>query len=378
MDRRRLLVDAAVALVAFGLSAWVLADAPSEAGVRDADALAFLLVAVFSGSVVLRWRSPVLAVVLGFGAALAYVAADYPPALTPVVLLSVYTAAAVSQDRRSRQLLTGAVAVAALGATLGPGPTNVSVPFIVAGAWLLGRSTRDRRLYTEALEAKNRQLEQAQHDLARQAVNEERLRIARELHDVVAHSLSVVAVHAGTGRMVAARDPAAAERSLETIETTTRTTLREMRQLLGVLRAGNGEGDEPGALGPAPGLADVEALVADVRRSGLDVQLRVRGDRPPVAPGVDLSAYRIVQEALTNVLKHAGASSVAVDVDYGERDVRVRVVDDGRGATSPLTAGHGLTGMRERIGVHGGDLEAGPRPEGGFQVSARLPLGGEG
>jgi signal transduction histidine kinase len=229
-------------------------------------------------------------------------------------------------------------------------------------------------LYTEALEAKNKELEAAQHELARQAVTEERLRIARELHDVVAHSMSVVAVHAGTGRMVARADPAAAERSLATIEDTTRSALAEMRQLLGVLRSA--DGDDPAALLPAPGLGDVHALVAEVVRSGVDVELRVHGVRPAVPPGVDLSAYRVVQEALTNVIKYAGPAKAFVDVRYTDSSVHVEVTDDGRGPAAPAApGGNGLVGMRERAAVHGGTLDAGPGDAGGFRVVARFPLG---
>jgi signal transduction histidine kinase len=373
MHWRDLVADGALAVVAFMLSAVVAAESPHDPALRDPDAIAFLLLAAYSGSVVLRSRRPVLAVALGFAAGLAYAAADYPRALTPVALFSVYSAGALLDTRPARRLLVAAVAVAALGATAGPGPTSLGVPLVVWGAWMLGRFRWDERRYTEALEAKNRELEQAQHDLARQAVTEERLRIARELHDVVAHSMSVVALQAGTGRMVAAGDAGAAQQALATIETTTRGALREMRQLLGVLRSG--EGQEPGALGPAPGLADVPALVAEVATSGLDVELRVHGERPDVPAGVDLSAYRVVQEALTNVLRHAGAGHAVVDIGYTEGHVTVAVVDDGGGPFTPPVPGHGLTGMQERVAVHGGRLDLGPGPDGGFSVTARFPLG---
>jgi signal transduction histidine kinase len=313
-------------------------------------------------------------VALGLASALAYSAAKYPPALVPVVLLTVYSAAAALPERPSRRLLVAAFLVSALTTTVGPGPTNTSVPLLVAGAWFLGHSVRTRRLYTETLEAKNRELELAQHELALQAVTEERLRIARELHDVVAHSMSVVAVHAGTGRMVAGDDPAAAERALATIEATTRSALGEMRRLLGVLRSP--DGDEPAALGPAPGLADLDLLVAEVARSGVDVELRVHGARPVVPPGVDLSAYRVVQEALTNVIKHAGAPThVDVSLRHLPGSLAVEIVDDGRGAASTVGGGHGHLGMRERVELWGGELVVGPIDGGGYRVSALLPYG---
>lgn len=374
MDRRGYVVDGAVALAALALSVAIVTAAGDDPALRDPGLLAYALIAGSSASVVLRRARPVAAVALSLAAALAYATAEYPPALAPVALLTVYSAATRLDERPSRRLLVVAFLVSAFTATIGPGPTNTSVPLLVAGAWFLGHSLRDRRRYTETLEVKNRELEQAQHDLARQAVTEERLRIARELHDVVAHSMSVVALHAGAGRMVAAGDPPAAQRALATIEETTRSALGEMRRLLGVLRSADGE--EPVALGPAPGLGDLDRLVADVVRSGVEVQLRVHGDRPHVPAGVDLSAYRVAQEALTNVLRHAGPARATVDVRYGDDAVTVEVVDDGRGAAAPAPAGgHGLVGMRERVAVHRGTLDAGPGPSGGFRVRARFPLG---
>jgi signal transduction histidine kinase len=373
MDRRRFLVDVAVALIALAISAAVLAGAAHDPALRRPDVVAYWLLAVYSGSVVVRSIDPMVAAGVGLLAGVAYSGAGYPLALTPVVLLSVYSAGARLPKDRSRAVLVGAVALAAVAASVAPGPTSTSPPLVAAAAWFLGHYVQTRRRYTESLEAQNRVLEQARHDLARQAVVEERLRIARELHDVVAHSMSVVAVHAGSGRMVAAEDPAAAERALATIEVTTRSALREMRRLLGVLRSAGAE--EPAALEPAPGLADLDALVAQVTRSGVDVELRVEGRRTAVPAGVDLSAYRVVQEALTNVIKHAGPARAVVEVRYTDTAVTVEVVDDGQGAATPAAAGgHGLVGMRERVAVHGGVLDVGPGDAGGFHVSARFPV----
>jgi signal transduction histidine kinase len=253
------------------------------------------------------------------------------------------------------------------------------VPALIVSAWLLGNFVGSRRAHTEELERKNRQLEQARLELADRAVAEERLRIARELHDVVAHSMSVVALHAGTGRMVADTDPAAAREALATIERSTRSALHEMRRLLGVLRgSGPGAADE---LGPAPGLRDVDALVADVVRSGVTVQVQIEGDRSDVPAGVDLSAFRIVQEALTNVIKHGGRAPTRVEVRYAPDAVTVEVTDGGAGrrdgAVVASTSGHGIVGMRERVALFGGDLDVGPAPGGGFRVRARLPFAGE-
>ena len=272
------MVDAVVAVAAFGLSAAVLAGAdPVADDLREPDVAAYVLVAVYSALPIVRRWAPVVAVFGGLVTGVAFAAAQYPVALTPVVLLSIYTAAAVLQPRQARLLLAAAVVFGVVGATASPGPTDVGVPALIVSAWLLGNYVGSRRRYTAELEVKNRLLEQARIELADRAVTDERLRIARELHDVVAHTMSVVAVHAGTGRMVADEDPAAARQALATIETTTRAALVEMRRMLGVLRGADSE--EPGTRVPAPGLGDLDALVADVVRSGVTVEVRVEGDR---------------------------------------------------------------------------------------------------
>jgi signal transduction histidine kinase len=202
-------------------------------------------------------------------------------------------------------------------------------------------------------------------------VAEERLQIARELHDVVAHSMSMVAVQAGVGRYVIERDPAEAASALAAIETTSRTALREMRQLLGILRDG-----EPGEMLAAPGLEDIPDLA---RRAGLHVDVAVRGTPRRLPTGMDLAAFRIVQEALTNVVKHSGTDRGRVEVTYSADAVAVEVTDEGAGVApgSPgdVGRGHGLTGMRERVALYGGEFSAGPLPGRGYRVSARLPTG---
>ena len=348
MDRRTAVaIDVVAAAGLFAVSAAVAA--PTEPG-------AYVLLAAHTAPVAFRRRVPVTAVAVSLLAALAYAAAGYPEALTPATALTVYFAATSVASRPAWWLLGGAVVVSAITTTLGPGATDPSAPLLVAAAWQLGRSVRASRELTA--------------QLARHAVTEERLRIARELHDIVAHSMSVVAVQAGSGRLVAEEDPAAARRALETIEDTTRGALREMRRMLGVLR------DDDGAdLAPAPGLADLDALAAELGNAGVPVDVRVEGEPRPLPPGVDLSAYRIVQEALTNVLKHAVPARATVVVRYAADCVAVSIDDDGRNAPSPThRSGHGIAGMRERVAVHGGRLEAGPRPGGGFRVSACLPI----
>lgn len=374
VGRSDTLVDSGLAAAAFAFAVLVLATSEIvDAGIRDPAPLAYVLAAVYCGSLVLCRRRPELAVITGFLAGFAYASLSYPIALVPIPIISVYRAATLLPPRRSRLLAAGAVLVGWLTTTVAPGPTDLSAPALIVAAWALGSYVGGRRAYTADLEAKNRALEAAQRELADQAVTEERLRIARELHDVVAHTMSVVAVHAGTGRMVADEDPAAARQALATIEESTRSALLEMRQLLGVLRGSTN--DDTGRT-PAPGLDALDALVADVATSGVTVDVHIEGERRDVPPGIDLSAYRIVQEALTNVIKHAGPVRATVVVRYTENAVTVEVDDDGPGPPATVTtAGHGLAGMAERVALYGGRLEHGARSGGGFRVRAHLPYG---
>jgi signal transduction histidine kinase len=238
-------------------------------------------------------------------------------------------------------------------------------------AYLFGAMVRIRRLYSDEIEARAAALERDREQDARRAVAEERLRIAQELHDVVAHSMGVIAVQAGVGAHVIDSDPVEAKRSLEAIAETSRSSLTEIRRLLGVLR------DDNGALyTPAPGLADLSALVRDICSAGLRVDVRCQGAATDIPPGVDFTAYRIVQEALTNALKHAGRAQASVTVTYEPGALSLEIVDDGRGVNGRSTdGGHGLLGMRERVAVYGGTFDAGPRHGGGFRVGVRLPYG---
>jgi signal transduction histidine kinase len=227
--------------------------------------------------------------------------------------------------------------------------------------FLLRRTIRDRDLRAQLLELQ-----------ARDAVAEERARIARELHDLVAHNVSVMVVQAGAERHALPPEQESTREALTSIEQSGRQALAEARRLLGVLRQG-----EPGDdLQPQPGVARLGELVEQVRRAGLPVELEVEGDAAPLPPGIDLCAYRIVQEGLTNALKHAGPAHARVTLHYGRGALDVEVCDDGAGTAHPNGegGGHGLIGMRERVGLYGGQIEAGPRPGGGFAVRAHLPL----
>ena len=234
-----------------------------------------------------------------------------------------------------------------------------------AGFGLQKKEHRVRESHQRAVAAEVAAAEQAMA-----AVVEERTRIARELHDIVAHSVSMMVVQAGAAEQVVDDDPAFVRRALETIRSTGTDALSEMRRVVAILR----EVDEPGALEPQPGLDSVEDLVADARSAGLVAELDIVGHPRPLPAGVDLAAYRIVQEALTNVRRHGAASTVRVGLAYGEADVRIEVSDDGVGAADPV-GGNGLIGMRERAALYGGSVEAGTRNGGGFMVRAVLPVG---
>ncbi|MER0244473.1 sensor histidine kinase [Streptomyces sp. HSW2009] len=254
----------------------------------------------------------------------------------------------------------------------------MTIPFALA--WVLGDSIRTRRAYYAQLEERAARLEREREAQAKVAVAGERARIARELHDVVAHNVSVMVVQADGAAYVLDTAPDQAKQALETISGTGRQALAEMRRLLGVLRTG--EGAEGGEYVPQPGVEQLTELIEQVRGAGLPVDFKVEGDPRPLDSGVELTAYRIVQEALTNTRKHGGQNAGAtVRLVYAGSELDLLIEDDGRGAGRELYEaggadglGHGLIGMRERVGMVGGSLDAGPRSGGGFRVSAVLPL----
>jgi signal transduction histidine kinase len=372
-------VDWLVALVLLALMVVSIATKQPAAGQRAGNAAAYLLSAGMALPFAVHRRYPMTALTVTLASLLAYSMLDEAafPGLNLFVLLC---GIALHSDRR-RALVALVASLAAMSVALAVQPAGVvngstwtSTLLATAVAWLTGDSVRNRRARWAAMEERARRLEHDREEQARQAVAAERLRIARELHDVVAHSMSVIAVQAGVGHHVIDTDPVEAGRALATIETTSRAALTEMRRLLGVLRP---DGDLAASLSPAPGLADVPDLVGQVAEAGVRVDVSVEGDPRPLPPGVDLSAYRIVQEALTNVIKHGGPQA-AVTVRYDAECVAVEVVDlgrpDGTGpAAVPAGTGHGIIGMRERVAVFGGELTAARRPGGGFRVAARLP-----
>ena len=299
--------------------------------------------------------------------------------------VAVYSAAAYADRRRARWMcgacllwLIGSGVV--LSARAGPiGAVEVAaiamfdaLPFLLA--WPLGAMMRRLREYRVVLEERNRQLDQEREVNARRAVLGERVRIARELHDVVAHHVSVMGVQAGVARRLFDRDPPEAVAAIGSVETASRQAIADLQQLVGVLRRQE-EGDD---LAPQPSLQRLPELVEHMRQTGLPVKLTTTGEPQQLPAGVELSAYRIIQEALTNTLKHAGPAQAAVAVRYDNGAVEVEVVDDGQGPPPARqgTGGKGLVGMQERVRLYGGRLEAGARPGGGFRVHAVLRNGG--
>jgi signal transduction histidine kinase len=286
--------------------------------------------------------------------------------------IALYTLAAVSEQRNARVAGLSAVTAVAIALLIASGlqfgDQAARVVFLIA-AWLLGDSIGSRRAYVREIEQKAARLEQERETQARRAVAEEQARIARELHDIVAHALSVIVVQAAAAGDVFDVDPRRAREPILAIESAARAALGDLRRVLGILH-GQVEYE------PQPGLALLDRLIEQVRATGLDVTLEIEGAQQPLPITVDLSAYRIVQEALTNTLKHSGAEHVKVRVRYG-RDLDLEVHDDGRGANSGDTVGSGLIGMRERVAMLGGRIETGPAQDGGYLVSAHIPINGD-
>jgi signal transduction histidine kinase len=292
-----------------------------------------------------------------------------------VLIVLAYTAGAHLHRRRALVALP-LLFLGICGVNLGLHATTSDYLFpstVVLIAWLSGRAVRARALLTEELHEAAVRAEEAHEAEAQLAMAEERRRIAREMHDVVAHSVSVMVVQAGGARRIIDRDPDRAAQAAAQIEYAGRAALVEMRRLLGLLHGGEGEA---GALAPQPSLAELDGLVERSRAAGLPVEVRILGERRPLPAGIDLAAYRIVQEALTNTLKHAGATPTEVHLRWGEDELELEILDRGGAGTARNGSGggHGLVGMAERVRLYGGELEAGPRPAGGFRVRARLPF----
>ncbi|WP_436772369.1 sensor histidine kinase [Yinghuangia sp. YIM S09857] len=339
---------------AFALVVTVVALAPlALLPRRPLVALGLLLLALSAIPAVLGERGVAVPQVLAVGAAVAHLAATRP-------------------RRTSVAASVAAAAVLGAYAAMWPPEGDADVLFVaqllvltVLVAWLTGDALRRRRARDEEHRARR----------TRQAVTAERLRIARDLHDMVAHSIGIIAIQAGVGHRVLDTRPEEARSALKAIEATSREALAGMRRTVTALRAADAADEaEDSVRAPAPGLADLDRLAADSAEAGVRVHFARTGSPGQLPPDIDLSAYRIVQEAVTNVIRHAGTGECRVTVDRTDGELRLEITDDGRGGPAVPGRGFGLAGMRERVALLHGELVVGPRPEGGFRVAARLPL----
>lgn len=400
-------VDSCWAVLLLMTSAgWIVANvAADEAGIPQGpqeQIAAVPIVLAMCTVVALRRREPEKMLVLATGSGVAQVVTHvFVGPANFAMLVIIFTVASRSIRWASRFALVGAFAAPTIATLRWPsekqtlagavlGDVFLTVTFVLA--WVLGDSIRTRRAYYAQLEERATRLEKEREAQTQIAAAAERARIARELHDVVAHNVSVMVVQADGAAYVLDTAPDQAKQALATISGTGRQALAEMRRLLGVLRTGEGgaagagtDGAQPGAgdgeYVPQPGVDQLAELIEQVRGAGLPVDYSMEGTPRPLPSSVELTAYRMVQEALTNTRKHAGPEARAtVRLRYGEGELSLLAEDDGRGAERALYEdggdglGHGLIGMRERVGMVGGRLETGPRPGGGFRISAVLPL----
>jgi signal transduction histidine kinase len=339
------------------------------------DLLSYLLLAV--GPVALLWRrrSPVGVLAVVMGACVLYFALGYPYGPAWLALIVALWTAVTGGARRAAWVTTfvGLAVYFTLAAVVGRvepiNPATVAAHtsslLLVLAVAELAMAGRQRRLVADRTRAEE----------DRRRAGEERMRIARELHDVLAHNISLINVQAGVALHLMDEQPGQSRSALVAIKQASNDALGELRSVLDVLR----QGDEAPPRSPASGLAHLDSLVSGAGATGLEVRTRVEGTPRPLSAGTDLAAYRIIQEALTNVTRHAGPATASVLVRYTKDGLTVQVDDDGRGPSSPNgTGGNGILGMRERVAALGGDLDAGPRPGGGFRVLAHLPLDDQG
>jgi signal transduction histidine kinase len=327
--------------------------------------------ALLASAVLLR-RRPLTAVAVMLGGSVATTAMPTMPASVLQIVLAGAAGIEICYIAATRPLRVSATGLAMVGAGLlipvrgglDLAPFRVGVALVTIIAWLIGHSIRQAQARAELLRAQ----------AAAQTVMAERLRIARELHDIVAHSIGIIAIQAGAGRRVFDARPAEARDALAAIEATSRETLSGLRRMMtGLRRAEPGPGPGQAPLGPAPGLAGIERLAAMTLEVGVRVEVDWHGSREPLPADIDLSAFRIIQEAVTNVVRHAGTGQCRVLIGQQDGQLSIEVTDSGHGGSAAGT-GYGIAGMRERAALLGGDFSAGPRPGGGFRVTARLPV----
>jgi signal transduction histidine kinase len=332
---------------------------------------------VMAGTVAFRRRHPLAAPLVAIAGNVTLIAANGNPGQSVALAIAWFCALyAIAVWTDTRGFIVGVLLFVAGNAftllfdATGSDDTFLFTVIPITVMLLLRRAIRDRQERADTLAARAELLEREQELRAQEAVVEERARIARELHDLVAHNVSVMVIQAGAERHALPEDQAQTRETLGSIEQAGRQALADARRLLGMLRR-DGDREE---LEPQPGLAEVAVLIEQVQRAGLQVSLAVEGEPCPLDPGRDLCAYRIVQEGLTNALKHAGRSHAEVRLRYGPGALAIQIRDNGAGSSQLDGAGQGLIGMRERVALYGGELQAGARAGGGFEVLARLPL----
>jgi signal transduction histidine kinase len=377
-------VDAGVAAVVAVAVTLTISVATEEDATRSPDALAYLLGLTVAALLLARRLWPMGVLIASIGVLFVYYSLEYP-AFSPAVPLAAaaYFAATAGHIRAAAAILGGVVLFGVGWQTLGEDKSLASVVgtgtladiSLLAAVLLLGEAVRNRRAWAEEVRLRLQRAEEDRERDAARRVEEERLHIARELHDVLAHTVAALNVQAGVAADVIDDDPEQAKTALRTIRKQSRAAMSELKATVGLLRAG--ATDAPRT--PAPSLAELDALVQMVGVAGVEVEVSVAGGARPLPGAIDLTAYRILQESLTNVVRHADASAARVLIRYDPEAVVVQVEDDGRAAARPANGagGYGLSGMRERAAAVGGTLEAGQRPGGGFRVHAELPTGGE-
>jgi signal transduction histidine kinase len=377
--RRPWVLDGLLALGAIVAMTLITAQIPTGDGERSLDAIGYVLIGGAGAMLALRRTAPIVGLAVVTVLLWLYTAREYAGGPIYLTFFIMVFAVAVSMERW-RSLVVTAVAVTALVVPhlVAFGFDDGAWPYLSVGwaaaAWFWGDGLRTRRAYLAGLEERARYLEETREEEARRRVADERLRIARDLHDVIAHGIASINVQAGSAIHVMDRKPEQAREALLAIKAASSEALAELRSTIGPLRAD--EDDAPRA--PTPSLARLDPLLETAARAGVSVDVGVRGDPHPLPAAVDVAAYRIVQESLTNVVRHAHAHEATVRLDYRAAVVEVEVTDDGRGGNGASGApGHGIAGMRERAESVGGRVEAGPRFAGGFRVWARLPINSE-
>lgn len=383
LTARPLLLDTAVALGLTLLSVvTVLGGATDIGSAIGGIGFVFLLLETLPLAVRRIWPVPVWVVTLAATVGHFLVSSGSPSTIRATLgaLIALFTVSDRYERRRSvwafliTFFLVAAIIVYRTGFPAGLGGL-VQISVAVTVPWILGTWSRERRSFAALAEARAVAAEEQRDEEARRAVAEERDRIARELHDIVAHNLSVIVVQATAGVRAFSTQPGRSLETLQAIDVTAREALGEMRRMLSLLGPKE-SGDDPA---PLPGLANLQGLVDRVRGAGLDVDVTIVGDVRMINPAVDLSVYRIIQEALTNSIRHSGSKQAEIRVVYTPAAIAIEVVDQGSRATSgePIEMPHhgrGLVGMRERVNLFGGEFDAGPRPDGGFRVAARIPI----